>query len=97
MPGGELNILLIAIGLGLLGGLLGSLPILIRRFFNKEPLFPKGTKPTSPRIFYVGIVLFGAACAGSLAKGWPLFGATFALFASMYVVGLVAFYRGWRS
>ena len=95
----EVRDLVLAILFGLVGGLIGSTPILIGRFFRREPLFVgrKAEKLTSPRILYAGIALFGAVAISSFAGGLPLFAGFFSLIASLYCIGLIAYRYGWRG
>jgi hypothetical protein len=97
VPYGELNTLLIAIAVGLTVGIAVSVPVLTWRWWRKEPLIPRGTKLKSPRILYTGVALFSASAMTSLVAGYPLFASMFIAFASAYVVGIVAYRRGWRG
>src|SRR5690349_15347921 len=52
---------------GVVGGLLGSTPVLVGRWLKNEPLWPKKRdKITSPNVFYAGIVMFGGMGALSM-------------------------------
>ena len=48
-------------------------------------------------ILYTGIAVFGGFALLSFSNGRPYFGAIFVLFVLAYIIGLVAYKRGWRG
>ena len=93
----ELSVLLMAIGFGLVGGIVFVTPVIIWRAIRGQPIFPKGKKLDSPKIFYIGIALFGGFAIMSFITGSLFFGPFFLLILLAYVWGLIAFKRGWRG
>lgn len=72
-------------------------PIILWRLIKKKPVIPKGKKLQSPFILYFGIVLFGGFASASFIIGMPYFGSAFMIFMSAYVIGLIAYSKGWRG
>jgi hypothetical protein len=93
----ELILVFKAIGFGLAGGIIFSLPFVIWRLIRKQPIIPRGNKLKSPMILYTGIAVFGGFALLSFSNGRPYFGAIFVLFVLAYIIGLVAYKRGWRG
>jgi hypothetical protein len=81
----------------LMGGLIGLLiilPVLIKRWWANEPLFPKGTQPTPSWVWPMGSLFFGLMAALSFLLKRPIFGFFFALLTLCYSGGLI--YRLWK-
>lgn len=93
----ELSKLLIIIGLSSAVGLILALLVVVWRAFRRAPLFPKGKRIKSPRIFYFGTILFGGFAIFSYFFGRPYFGSAFLLIFFAYVFGLIAYIRSKRS
>lgn len=89
----ELFKLLIIIGLSLLVSFIFIIPVIIWRSVRKKPLFPKGKKIESVRIFYLGIILFGVFAAFSFYTGRPYFGSAILLIFLSFILGLIVFKR----
>jgi hypothetical protein len=83
--------------IGLAIGLAVSLPIILKRYRAKEAIIPKAKKFKSSKIFYLGVLFFSGFAAVSFYIGKPAFGSLFTLFALAYLVGLIAYSRGWRG
>jgi len=87
----ELFKLLIIIGLSLLVSLVFIAPVIIWRAIRRKPLFPKGKKIESAKIFYFGIILFGVFASILFYTGKPYFGSAILLVFLVFIIGLIAF------
>ena len=98
MRSSEVTTLIIAILRRLVGGLLGGLAILAQRWVKNEPVWAgRRERITSPTMFYGGIVCFGGMSAVAFASRVPLFGISLLGASALYLLGLIAFKRGWRG
>lgn len=93
----ELLKLLVLIVFSIAISLFIIVPIILWRLIRKKPVFPRGEKLRSPKILYAGIGLFGSFGAISFITGTPYFGAAFLIIMCAYVIGLIAYRKGWRG
>ena len=93
----ELLKLLVTIGLSLAFSILIIAPVIIWRIVRKKPIIPKGYKFESPKIFYAGILVFGIFSVLSFLTGTPYHGIVLFIFMSLYIIGLIAYNKGWRG
>jgi len=89
----ELSFLLLAIGIGIVGGLTFLIPAILWRLIRKKPLFPKGKKLDSPKIFYAGIAVFGGFAIFCFLTGTPLLAVASLLGMLVYIRGLIVYKR----
>jgi hypothetical protein len=73
------------------------IPILVWRLIRKKPVVPKDDKLKSPSMLYAGIALFGGFAIVSFVINRPYFGSAFTIFMTAYVIGLLAYRKGWRG
>ena len=93
----ELILVLKALGFGLAGGIIFSLPFIIWRLIRRQSIIPRGNKLKSSISLYTGVAVFGGLALMSFSKGRPYFGTIFLLFVVAYILGLIAYKRGWRG
>jgi hypothetical protein len=89
--------LIVIVSLSLIVSFIIVVPIILWRFIKRKPVLPKGKKIESPKIFYIGILLFGCFALAAFLTSMPYFGSAFLLMLLTCVCGLVAHKRGWRG
>ena len=95
MPEDELSAFLLAIFVGLLGGLVGVVSLIIWHVAVRQPIIARGQPISSLAIVYVGMVGCVGAALMCFLLGMPLFGTFFVVASAAYVVALIAYKRGW--
>jgi hypothetical protein len=74
-------------------------PILIYRKLKGQPLLGlrKKREINSPKIFYIGMILFAAFTLLALYINKPYYAIFTLIIALLYLIGLIAFKKGWRG
>ena len=95
----QLGDLVLALFLAVVMGVAYLLVVLLWRTIRRRPLLPiaERTKIDSPRILYVGIVVFGVARLAAFLKDLAVLERTFFADDVGMCGALVAFRRGWRG
>jgi hypothetical protein len=93
----ELSELLSIVIFSILFSLCIIIPIIVWRLIRRKPIVPKGEKLKSPSMLYAGITFFGGFAIVSFVINRPYFGSAFTIFMTAYLIGLLAYRKGWRG
>jgi glucan phosphoethanolaminetransferase (alkaline phosphatase superfamily) len=93
----ELSELLSIVVFSILLSLCIIIPIIVWRLIRRKPVVPKGKKLKSPIMLYAGITFFGGFAVVSFIINRPYYGSAFSIFMAAYVIGLLAYRKGWRG
>jgi len=94
---GELFQLLALTAFSIVLSIIYVTPVIIWRLVRRKPIIHKAEKLKSPNIFFIGVALFGGFGLFSFIYGMPYFGTAFFVFMIAYVIGLIAYRKGWRG
>ncbi len=92
----ELSFLLLAIGIGIVGGLVFLVPTILWRLIRKKPIFPKDKKYEVSKTLFVSIVFIGGFAIFCFYTGTPLLAVVALLFMCLCIRALIVYKRNER-